>query len=152
MAGESEKKRQRSQPTVEGKGATEEQKRVQMHKAHVGDSSQARYLGSLFTLSLFCTVLWTPTKCEQRLTLTWCLARHKASYACIVLVYLKDRYKVLWVRPFLFPSQYRLHIGYKYWKWSALQNRKGLACETNPTVFNRWSPLWTSMNWWYKGH
>ena len=31
-------------------------------------------------------------------------------------------------------------------------NRKGLACETNPTVFNRCSPLQTSMNWWYKGH
>ena len=41
---------------------TKEQERVQKYKARIGDSSQARYAGSLFTLPFFCTVLWTPTK------------------------------------------------------------------------------------------
>ena len=55
----------------------------------------ARYLGSLFTLPLFCIALWTPTKretpdtCAARPTCTWrliSLERRKASYACILLV------------------------------------------------------------------
>ena len=53
--------------------------------------AHAQYLGSLFTLSLFCTVLWVPTKqampdtctCPIR---TWRLVRREASYACVVLV------------------------------------------------------------------
>ena len=57
--------------------------RVQNQKARIGHSSQARYLGSLFTLPLFCTVLWTPTKratpdtCAMRNdTGAWRGARH----------------------------------------------------------------------------
>ena len=67
--------------------------RFQKQKACIGDSSQARYLGSLFTLPLFCTVLWTPTKratpdiCAAHSIHAWCLEQRKASYACIVLVY-----------------------------------------------------------------
>ena len=33
-----------------------------------------------------------------------------------------------------FPRQRQLDIQYEYWKRLALQNRKGLACETKPTV------------------
>ena len=59
-----------------------------------GGSSQARYLGSLFTLSLFYIVRWTPTKrampdtCAMRPIHAWRLAWREASYACVVLVFL----------------------------------------------------------------
>ena len=46
-----------------------------------------------------------------------------------VLIYRKDRL-VSQTRPFLFLWQCRSHIGYKYWKRSVLQKRKGLAYET----------------------
>ena len=52
-AGDSEKKKQRGQPTIVAKRATEEQEIVQKQKACLGHSSQAWYLGSLFTLMLF---------------------------------------------------------------------------------------------------
>ena len=50
------------------------------------------------------------------------------------LIYPKERL-VSQVRPFPFLQlQCWSHIGFKYWKRSALQNRKGLADETKPTV------------------
>ena len=52
---------------------------------------------------------------------------------CDVFIFLKDRL-VSQARPFPFLQQRQSHIGYEYWKQSALWNRKGLACETKPTV------------------
>ena len=48
-------------------------------------------------------------------------------------IYPKERL-VSQVRPFPFLQQCRSHIVCEYWKRSALQNRKGLADETKPTV------------------
>ena len=66
--------------------------------------------------------------------------------------FLKDRL-VTWVRPFPFPGQHRSNIGHEYLKWLALQNIRSLACVTKPTVCKqskrRYSPLQTTMNWWY---
>lgn len=50
-----------------------------------------------------------------------------------LVTFLKDRL-VSQARPFLFPWQRWLHVRYKYWKQSALRNRKSLAYETKPTV------------------
>ena len=67
------RKKQRSQSTVEPKRATEEQEFKSSLKARIGDASQTRYLGSLFTLPLFCTVLWAPTKRATPDTCAMCI-------------------------------------------------------------------------------
>ena len=48
---------------------------------------------------------------------------------CDFWTYLKD-IGVSQARPFPFPWQHQSHIGCKYWKQSALWNRKDLTCET----------------------
>ena len=53
--------------------------------------------------------------------------------SCQLMTFLNDRL-VAQARPFPFPCQRQSDIQYKYWKRSPLQNRKGLACETKPTV------------------
>ena len=92
-AGNSRKKKQRSQPTIEANRGTEEQERVESKV----ESTYWRFftgqvLASLFTLPFFCTVLWTPTKrtmpdtCVVRpIHAAWCLERCEASYACVVI-------------------------------------------------------------------
>ena len=88
-ANSEKKKKQRSQPTVESQESDRRtRKSSKAESTYTGDCSQARYLGSLFTLPLFCTVLWTPTILnEQRLTpaprapsthVAWSGARHHA--------------------------------------------------------------------------
>ena len=72
--------------------------------------------------------------------------------SCQLVTFLKDRL-VTWARPFPFPGQHRSNIGYEYLKWLALRNIRSLACVTKPTVCKqskcRYSPLQTTMNWWY---
>ena len=89
-------------------------------------------------LSRFC-LLW-------RLTMTF-------SLSALLLQYVPDRIRHgfvgrylanLWIfeqlvslraRPFQFPWQHQLDIGYEYWKQLALRNRKKLAYETKTLVF-----------------
>ena len=65
------------------------------------------------------------------------------------LIYLKDRLDFLSIS-----WQCRLYIGYEYWKWSALRNRKGLAMMLSQKFVSisksRSSLLRASMSWWYK--
>ena len=75
--------------------------------------AQAKYLGSLFTLSLFCTVLWIHTKqTTQHPIRTW----REASCVCLVLV------------NFIFP---RLDVNHKKTEKTCIVSETGLYRDVN---------------------